>query len=87
MKTLIEYIDTVDPKNAASVRATASALVEGLAPTFKVGDSCIILDDPAYPYSGQKGKVKSGLKGNGYYDVQLADGRIVPLIANQLLRV
>jgi len=54
---------------------------------IKVGDTVAIVDDPTYPFSGQKGVVTAVSEDTGYATVELPNKTKVPLLINQLVGV
>lgn len=83
---ILEAIDKINSRNPASVAEAASAIVESFGDGFNSGDKVIVIDDPTYPYSGQRGTVRA-LESNGAYCVvEFENGTSLRIMSNQLLR-
>lgn len=85
-KTIQEALDTVSLSEQKSIEIVACALVEAAGKKMKSGDACIVIDDPTYPYAGQRGKIKGESANGAFYKVEFQNGTIVEIMSNQLLR-
>ncbi len=70
---------------SGSPAAEVTAQLEGLFDGVKVGAEVSVVDDPAYPFTGTVGKVKS-ING-AYAQVEFPNKGVCPLLINQLLPV
>lgn len=77
-----KLLETLNPADPASVQ---NAVVESLGLTVKVGNKVAVLNDPTYPFDGQRGVVKA-ING-GYAEVEFGNGTKVNLIASLLIPV
>jgi hypothetical protein len=70
----------------AGTTSTAQAVNEmlGFVTPIKAGTSVAVLDDPTYPYPGQRGKV-TGKVINGQVEVEFANGTKAPLQSSILV--
>ena len=50
------------------------------------GTAVAVTEDPTYPYSGQRGRVKGSLKG-GLIDVEFPNGVVTPMQATLLIPI
>lgn len=82
MTSIEKLIESVDPKDSDSIKR---AVNESLGLTVKVGSKVAVLDDPTYPFDGQRGVVKA--INNGFAQVEFGNGAKVNLIASQLIPV
>lgn len=72
--------------SSAPIAEIASALIESAGERMKSGDACIIIDDPTYPYAGQRGKIKGESASGAFYKVEFPNGSVVEIMSNQVLR-
>ena len=86
MKHIEEHIEKVVNAHLAGTTSTAQAVNEmlGFVTPIKAGTSVAVLDDPTYPYPGQRGKV-TGKVINGQVEVEFANGTKVPLQSSILV--
>lgn len=85
-KFIAEAVTQANAKSLTSIAEVASALVESAGSLMQTGASCIIIDDPTYPFAGQKGTIQ-GTEANGaYYNVRFGNGTVAKIMSNQLLQ-
>ena len=82
-KQILEKALGVDLKKPQSI-VEAANMALGLN-NVTVGSEVAIIDDPTFPTSGLKGKVKKIDLESGTASVQLHNGDEVPLLVNQLI--
>lgn len=81
---ILEAVENVDVKAPASLREAADMLTG--ANRVSAGSKVAILEDPTYPFAGQRGTVKGpSAKGSGYVDVEMANKTVVPLQVSLLV--
>jgi len=82
-----EALKTVDLKKPATVTEAARRIIESPV-DLSAGNSVAVIDDPTFPASGQVGKVRGkSAKGEGFVDVELANGTVMPLQADLLIKL
>jgi hypothetical protein len=81
-----EHIEKTVQEHLAGATTTAQAVKEmlGFVTPVKAGETVAVLDDPTYPYAGQRGKV-TGKVINGQVEVQFANGVKAPLQSSILV--
>ena len=73
-----------DPK---SVHEAARKIIES-GIELSSGNEVAVIDDPSFPCPGQKGKVRgASAKGDGFVDVEFANGTVMPLQKDLLLKL
>jgi hypothetical protein len=84
-KTLTEVIlEKVDGRKDLKT-SVAAAVNEALGGHIKKGMSVAVINDPAYPFEGAKGKVKA--VNNGFAEVEFESGARANLVASLLIPV
>lgn len=85
--TIQEAVAKVDLRKPATVREAANAILTEES-YVNAGESVGVIDDPTYPYPGQKGRVVGPSdKGGGWVDVEFANGVRVPIQSSLLLKI
>jgi len=79
-------MEKVSLKDDRTILAAANAILEANG-LFNAGDTVVVIDDPTYPFAGQKGKFRGASANAGFVNVEFPNGATVPLMANQLLTV
>lgn len=83
MSSKIEaLLEKVDIKNPESVK---NFVAESIGPAAKRGDTVAVINDPAYPFEGAKGKVKSVTGGHAL--VEFPNGSEAHLLVSMLIPV
>lgn len=85
-KIIAEAASKVNKTSHKSYLEAASVLIEAAGEQMKPGESCVIIDDPTYPYAGQKGAIKSVSDNGAYYLVKFSNGTEVNIMSNQVLK-
>ena len=84
---IAEAIDAVKPGDKNSVLEAARSLLDSQI-DLSSGDRVAVIQDPTYPYSGLVGKVKGkSEKGSGYSEVEFANGNILTLQSDLLIKL
>lgn len=77
--------ESYDKGGPEAVQRTALKMLES---DLKAGDTVAVVDDPAWPLQGTKGKVRGeSAKGSGYTDVEAPNGIVVPCQTSLLIKV
>jgi hypothetical protein len=80
-----EAVAKVDLRRPQSIREAANQILTEDS-YVKAGETVGIIDDPTYPYSGQRAKVIGpSNKGSGWVDVEFANGVRFPVQSSLLL--
>ena len=83
MKSISQIVESVDLKKPATIE---QALCESIGDTgVKSGGSVAVLDDPTYPYAGQRGTVVSVDDSHGVAKVKFPNGAEVNLQSTILI--
>lgn len=78
-----EAVAQADARKPGSIQAAANLI---LSEDVNAGDTVAVIDDPTYPFPGQKGRVVGpSAKGSGFVDVEMANGTKVPLQSSLLI--
>lgn len=78
-----EAVAGVDLKNESSVRAAANAILA--ESELSAGTEVVVIDDPTFSLSGQRGRVKGTSNNEGFVSVQFENGLTVDLQSSLLL--
>ncbi len=85
--TIQEAVAKVDLRKPETVTEAANTILteDGYV---SAGESVGIIDDPTYPYSGQKARVIGPSdKGGGWVEVEFANGVRFPVQSSLLLKI
>jgi len=85
-KFIAEAVTQANIKSVKSLTEIASALVESAGDLMKSGATCIVIDDPTYPYAGQRGTIQGTEADGAYYNVKFDNGTVAKIMSNQLLQ-
>jgi hypothetical protein len=86
-QTIQEAVAKVDLRKPETITAAANAILteDGYV---KAGETVATLDDPTFPYSGQKARVVGPSdKGSGWVDVEFPNGVRMPYQSSLLLKI
>jgi hypothetical protein len=82
-----EAVAKVDLRKPETLKEAANTILteDGYV---NAGETVAIIDDPTYPYSGQKARVIGPAdKGGGWVDVEFANGVRFPVQSSLLLKI
>lgn len=83
-----EAVAQVDLRKPETFRQAASIILTESELAVSNGEEVGLLDDPTYPYSGQKARVIGPSdKGKGWMDVEFANGVKLPVQSDLLIKI
>lgn len=81
-----EALKTVNLRNPRTIKEAARRIIESPV-ELSAGCSVAVIDDPTYPAAGQTGKVRGPSAKEGFVDVELPNGIVMPLQSDLLIKL